>query len=98
MNQLNLAAPTHLTEALRTNMNGGKTIARLLDDAAAKVPFVSMGELRRRVQSNQSNLVILDVREKDAWLAGRVPARAACRGASWSCGSMTNCRTRRRRS
>lgn len=81
MNQLNLAAPTHLTEALRTNMTGGKTIARLLDDAAAKVPFVSMGELKRRVQSNQSDLVILDVREKDAWLAGRVPgARCLPRG------------------
>ncbi len=81
MNQLNLAAPTHLTEALRTNMNGGKTIARLLEDAAAKVPFVSLEELKQRVQSNQSDLVILDVREKDAWAAGRVPgARCLPRG------------------
>lgn len=81
MNQLDLAAPTHLTEALRTNMNGGKTIARLLEDAAAKVPFVSMAELKQRVLSNQSDLVILDVREKDAWVAGRVPgARCLPRG------------------
>lgn len=81
MNQLNLAAPTHLTEALRTNMNGGKTIARLLEDAAAKVPFVSMAELKQRVLSNQSDLVILDVREKDDWAAGRVPgARCLPRG------------------
>ncbi len=81
MNQLNLAAPTHLTEALRTNMNGGKTIHRLLEDAAAKVPFVSMTELKRRVQANQSDLIILDVREKDDWGTGRVPgARCIPRG------------------
>lgn len=81
MRELNLAAPTHLTEALRTNMNGGKTIARLLEDAAAKVPFVSMDELLRRVRANDSDLVILDVREKDAWLAGRTPgARSLPRG------------------
>ena len=45
MKQLNLEAPTHLTEALRTNMSGGKTVAQLLSDAGAKVPFVSMAEL-----------------------------------------------------
>ncbi len=33
MNQLNLDAPTHLTEALRTNMSGGKTVAQLLSEA-----------------------------------------------------------------
>jgi glyoxylase-like metal-dependent hydrolase (beta-lactamase superfamily II)/rhodanese-related sulfurtransferase len=81
MGELNLAAPTHLTEALRTNMNGGKTIARMLEEAAAKVPFVSLEELKRRVQSNESDLVVLDVREKEAWLAGRVPgARSLARG------------------
>jgi hypothetical protein len=30
MEKLNLAAPTHLTEALRTNMTGGKTVAQML--------------------------------------------------------------------
>ena len=46
MHHLNIAAPTHLTEALRTNMTGGKTVAQLLAEAAAKVPFMSLGELK----------------------------------------------------
>src|SRR5581483_8156048 len=45
MQALDLAAPTHLTEALRTNMSGGKTVAQLLAEAAAKVPFMSLQEL-----------------------------------------------------
>ena len=30
MRQLNLPRPTHMTEALRTNMSGGKTVTQLL--------------------------------------------------------------------
>jgi glyoxylase-like metal-dependent hydrolase (beta-lactamase superfamily II) len=45
MRHLNLTAPTHLTEALRTNMTGGKTVAQLLGEAAAKTPFMSLTEL-----------------------------------------------------
>ena len=73
MNQLNLDAPTHLTEALRTNMSGGKTVAQLLSDAAARVPFISMTELAERVARNDLGLVLLDVREKDAFAAGHIP-------------------------
>ena len=73
MQQLNLAAPTHLTEALRTNMSGGKTVAQLLSQAASKVAFVSMEELQRRVASGELGLVLLDVREKDAYEAGHIP-------------------------
>ncbi len=73
MNQLNLDAPTHLTEALRTNMSGGKTVAQLLSDAAAHVPFVAMAELAERVKKNELGLIILDVREKDAYAAGHIP-------------------------
>jgi glyoxylase-like metal-dependent hydrolase (beta-lactamase superfamily II)/rhodanese-related sulfurtransferase len=73
MNQLNLDAPTHLTEALRTNMSGGKTVAQLLSDAAARVPFISMAELAERVARNDLGLVLLDVREKDAFAAGHIP-------------------------
>jgi glyoxylase-like metal-dependent hydrolase (beta-lactamase superfamily II)/rhodanese-related sulfurtransferase len=73
MNQLNLDAPTHLTEALRTNMSGGKTVAQLLSDAAARVPFISMADLAERVQRNDLGLVLLDVREKDAFAAGHIP-------------------------
>jgi glyoxylase-like metal-dependent hydrolase (beta-lactamase superfamily II)/rhodanese-related sulfurtransferase len=73
MRQLNLAAPTHLTEALRTNMTGGKTVAQLLSDAAAKVPFMSLAELKSRIGKGGASLVVLDVREKDAFDTAHVP-------------------------
>jgi glyoxylase-like metal-dependent hydrolase (beta-lactamase superfamily II)/rhodanese-related sulfurtransferase len=73
MQALDLAAPTHLTEALRTNMSGGKTVAQLLSEAAAKVPFMSLQELSERIGGNSGDLVILDLREKDAFQAGHVP-------------------------
>jgi glyoxylase-like metal-dependent hydrolase (beta-lactamase superfamily II)/rhodanese-related sulfurtransferase len=73
MQALDLAAPTHLTEALRTNMSGGKTVAQLLSEAAAKVPFMALSELNERLGGNRRDLVILDIREKDAFEAGHVP-------------------------
>jgi glyoxylase-like metal-dependent hydrolase (beta-lactamase superfamily II) len=73
MNHLNLAAPTHLTEALRTNMTGGKTVAQLLAEAATRVPFMSLAELGHRIGKPDAPLVVLDVREKDAFEAAHVP-------------------------
>jgi glyoxylase-like metal-dependent hydrolase (beta-lactamase superfamily II)/rhodanese-related sulfurtransferase len=72
MQALDLSAPTHLTEALRTNMSGGKTVAQLLAEAAAKTPFMSFAELIHRIGGNSRDLVVLDVREKDAFDAGHV--------------------------
>jgi glyoxylase-like metal-dependent hydrolase (beta-lactamase superfamily II)/rhodanese-related sulfurtransferase len=81
MNKLNIAAPTHLTEALRTNMSGGKTVQQMLSDAAQKTPFMSLEELQTRLAQAPSKLVVLDVREKDAYLAGHIPgARHLPRG------------------
>jgi glyoxylase-like metal-dependent hydrolase (beta-lactamase superfamily II) len=81
MQQLNLSAPTHLTEALRTNMTGGKTVAQLLAEATAKIPFVSLAELNARIARGTDGLVVLDVRERDAYAAGHVPgARHLPRG------------------
>lgn len=81
MRHLNLSAPTHLTEALRTNMSGGKTVAQMLAEAAATVPFVSLDELADKVASDRLDLVLLDMRERDAWLAGHIPgARHLPRG------------------
>jgi glyoxylase-like metal-dependent hydrolase (beta-lactamase superfamily II)/rhodanese-related sulfurtransferase len=81
MRHLNLSAPTHLTEALRTNMTGGKTVTQLLSDAAARVPFIAMDELSARVAAGELGLVLLDVREKDAYEAGHIPgARQLPRG------------------
>ena len=54
MQHLNLTAPTHLTEALRTNMTGGKTVGQLLEEASAQdLPFVSLAELNARIASTQ---------------------------------------------
>jgi rhodanese-related sulfurtransferase len=62
-------------------MSGGKTVAQLLAEAAAKVPFMSLQELSARIGGNSSDLVILDIREKDAFDAGHVPgARHLPRG------------------
>lgn len=81
MENLNLAAPTHLTEALRTNLTGGKTVRQLLAEAAQQTPFMGLGELERRIGRKANDFVILDVRERDAYLAGHVPgARHLPRG------------------
>ncbi|UUX94907.1 MBL fold metallo-hydrolase [Aquabacterium sp. J223] len=72
MNGLNLSLPTHITEALRTNLHGGRTVSQLLAEAAARVPFMSLAELRSRVDRGDSDLVVLDVRERDAYDAGHV--------------------------
>lgn len=73
MEHLNLNAPTHLTEALRTNMSGGKSVAQLLSEAAAQTPFMSLNELNDRVQRKEADLIVLDVREKAVFEDGHVP-------------------------
>lgn len=81
MRSLSLGMPDHLTEALRTNRTGGKTVAQLLDEAARRIAFMSMDELRDRVASGGTGLVVLDVREQDAYDAAHVPgARHVPRG------------------
>ena len=81
MHSLNLSMPTHITEALRTNMSGGKTVAQMLAEAAAVVPFMSLAELKARIESHADDLIILDVREREAYEAGHVPrARLLPRG------------------
>jgi|SRR5882672_1814753 len=72
MRSLNLTMPTHITEALRTNMSGGKTVAQMLAEAAATVPFMSLEELLARVEGGDRELVILDVRERDAYDEGHI--------------------------
>lgn len=81
MRSLNLSAPTHLTEALRVNMSGAKSITQLLANASAAVPFVSLAELNAQVAKRGNDLIVLDVREKDAFAAGHIPtARHLPRG------------------
>ena len=73
MTHLNLSAPTHLTEALRTNLSGGKTVQQLLAEAAATVPFVATGDIAERAGQGDPNFIVLDVRERDAYAAGHIP-------------------------
>ncbi|MHB8478181.1 MAG: MBL fold metallo-hydrolase [Steroidobacteraceae bacterium] len=81
MQNLNLTMPTHVTEALRTNMSGGKTVAQMLSEAAATVPFMSLVELKACLESRNGELVALDVRERDAFEEGHIPgARLLPRG------------------
>jgi glyoxylase-like metal-dependent hydrolase (beta-lactamase superfamily II)/rhodanese-related sulfurtransferase len=81
MQNLNLTMPAHITEALRTNMTGCKTVAQMLAEAAANVPFMSLAELNARLEAPASSLVVLDVRERDAFEAGHIPgARLLPRG------------------
>ena len=81
MSNLNLNMPTHITEALRTNMSGGKTVAKMLAEAAAVAPFMSLAELHDRLDRDQRELIVLDIRERDAYEAGHIPgARLLPRG------------------
>ena len=81
MQKLNLSMPTHLTEALRTNMTGGVAVAQLLNDAMLRTPFISLAELNARTSDGKAEIVVLDVRERDAYDAGHVPgARHLPRG------------------
>jgi rhodanese-related sulfurtransferase len=65
--------PEHLTEALRVNMSGATSVAQLLSEAASEVPFISMEEVKARVAEGANDLIVLDVREKDAFEAGHIP-------------------------
>jgi rhodanese-related sulfurtransferase len=81
MRTLNLSAPTHLTEALRTNMSGSKSVTQLLAEASAAVPFMALAELNAQIAKRANDIVVLDVREKDSFGAGHIPgARHLPRG------------------
>jgi glyoxylase-like metal-dependent hydrolase (beta-lactamase superfamily II)/rhodanese-related sulfurtransferase len=73
MGNLNLGMPTHITEALRTNLSGGKTVAQMLAEAAAVVPFMSMAQLKDRLAREDPDVVVLDVREREAYTGGHIP-------------------------
>src|SRR6185436_12330239 len=54
---------------------------QLLAEAAAVVPFMALDELKARIESTDRDLVVLDVRERDAFLGGHIPgARLLPRG------------------
>lgn len=81
MRTLSLSQPEHLTEALRVNMTGATSVAQILNEAAAQVPFMSMEEVKSKLAAMPNDLVLLDVRERDAYEAGHIPgARHLPRG------------------
>jgi glyoxylase-like metal-dependent hydrolase (beta-lactamase superfamily II)/rhodanese-related sulfurtransferase len=73
---LDLDMPTHLTEALRINQSGGKTVAQMIADAADLVSFMSLEATLQRIKSNCPDTLILDVREHSTFekshLAGAI--------------------------
>jgi glyoxylase-like metal-dependent hydrolase (beta-lactamase superfamily II)/rhodanese-related sulfurtransferase len=73
MRTLSLSMPEHLTEALRVNMSGACSVAQLLSEAAAVVPFMSMEEVKVRVGARPNDFVVLDVREREAFEAAHIP-------------------------
>ena len=72
MRSLDLAMPKHLTEALRTNRSGGKTVKQLIGEAARQIVFMSMEEALHHVEKADRGLVVLDVRERDAFQKGHL--------------------------
>jgi len=73
MRGLDIAMPQHLSEALRTNRTGGKTVTQLIAEAARAIAFMSMGDLKDRIESVERDLVVLDVRERDSFRARHLP-------------------------
>jgi len=45
----------------------------MLAEAAATVPFMSLAELKTRTEAGGDELIILDVREREAYEAGHIP-------------------------
>jgi len=81
MRGLDLATPQHLTEALRTNRTGGKTVKQLIAEAGRNIAFMSMEEVLRDLERNNPSLLLLDVREGEIFRAGHLPgARNIPRG------------------
>jgi glyoxylase-like metal-dependent hydrolase (beta-lactamase superfamily II)/rhodanese-related sulfurtransferase len=79
MRGLDIAMPTHLSEALRTNRTGAKTVAQLISEASRGLSFMAMDELARRLGG--ADLVVLDVREQHEFAKAHLPgARHIPRG------------------
>jgi len=81
MQSLDIAMPQHLTEALRTNRTGGKTVQQLIAEASRAITFVSMRDAATQIEQAAPSLVVLDVREREAFRTKRLPsARNVPRG------------------
>jgi glyoxylase-like metal-dependent hydrolase (beta-lactamase superfamily II)/rhodanese-related sulfurtransferase len=73
MRGLDIAMPQHLSEALRTNRTGGKTVTQLIAEAARGIAFMSMQDVKDRLALGDRTLLVLDVRERDAFRVRHLP-------------------------
>ena len=73
MQSLSLSMPEHLSEALRTNLTGSKTVEQMIGEAAQRVSFMSQEEVLRRIQSDDPGITVLDVRESESFHSGHIP-------------------------
>jgi glyoxylase-like metal-dependent hydrolase (beta-lactamase superfamily II)/rhodanese-related sulfurtransferase len=81
MRGLDLAMPQHLSEALRTNRTGGKTVTQMIAEAARGIAFMSLDEVKHHIEGGGAGLVLLDVRDAESFRAGHLPgARHIPRG------------------
>ena len=76
MRGLDLAMPQHLTEALRTNRSGGKTVKQLIAEAAHEIAFMSMDEVQG-VDRGGRAAVVAARRARARGVPRRPPARRA---------------------
>jgi glyoxylase-like metal-dependent hydrolase (beta-lactamase superfamily II)/rhodanese-related sulfurtransferase len=72
MRGLDLAMPQHLSEALRTNRTGGKTVTQMIAEAARGIAFMALEEVKRHIDGGGSGIVLLDVRDAEAFRAGHL--------------------------
>ena len=73
MHSLNLGMPEHLSEALRTNLSGGKTVEQLITEAGQRITFMGQEEILRRIQSADPGIILLDVRERESFELEHIP-------------------------
>jgi glyoxylase-like metal-dependent hydrolase (beta-lactamase superfamily II)/rhodanese-related sulfurtransferase len=73
MDGLDLARPAQMATALRANIAGGRTLAELLAQAAARAPALTVAALAELRLLDPGGLAIVDLRERREFLAGRIP-------------------------
>ncbi len=67
--------------SLRTNMSGGVTVTQMLAEPPPRCrSWRSM--IEHRLAARPNDLIVLDVREKDAFAAGHAPGARICRAAN----------------
>lgn len=72
MRAVELNTPEHLTESLRTNLTGAKSVECLLDEASNDITFIQAKQLYIHTQTDSNEFMIIDVREQEAFSQGHI--------------------------